>query len=87
MQPDKAYQDLSLNAVIKDGKLIVNGITYTIIPTSINHVEIDSLEDNPQLTKYYYLDGRSIDVEDIRELSPNIYIMRRGNNTRKFVVR
>ena len=88
-RPDLAYQDLSLNAEIMDNRLIVNGKSYIITPTSIKHIETESHIEEDDNINFYCVDGRFVgkSYKDTISLPPGIYIVRQGKSTRKMVIR
>ena len=86
-QPDMEYHELSLNAQIKDGQLIINGKTYVISPTSIIQIEADDMKGKDDTISIYRLDGRYIGSKNANTLPSGIYIIRQGKQTRKMIVR
>lgn len=86
-QPNMEYHELSLNAQIKDGQLIINGKTYVISPTSINQMDADDMKGKDDTINIYRLDGRYIGGKNAKTLPSGIYIMRQGKQTRKMIIR
>ena len=86
-QPDMEYHELSLKAQIKDRKLIINGKTFDISPTSIYQVEPDDMKGRGDTIGIYSLDGLFVGSRGVNTLPPGIYIIRQGKQTRKIIIR
>lgn len=55
-QPDMNYQELCLNAKIENGKIIINGRSFTISPTTI-----DNIQSTPTNNRtLWHIDGRRV---------------------------
>lgn len=87
-QSDIDYHEISLDAQIKNGKLIINGNTYIIPPTSVEQIDSVLPKDNVEGDYLYCLDGRHVGKfhKDAKSLPSGIYILRQGNKIRKIVV-
>ena len=86
-QPDIEYHELSLSAQIKGGKLIINGKTYDISPTSINQVEQNDMKSKEDTIRIYRLDGLIIGSRVVNTLPSGVYVIRQGKLTRKMIIR
>ena len=84
-KPDVTYHDMSINAQIKDGRLIVNDKAYVISPTSIKQTEIGCLNDDGDNLEIYRFDGMKRRKGDmgVETLTNGVYIIRGSNQTRK----
>ena len=84
-QPDMEYHDLSLNAQIKDGRLIVNNKSYTIIPTSLEQIKADGTIGNDTYIMLYDLNGICLGncIQNVSTLPPGVYIILDRGQKRK----
>ena len=88
-QPDMEYHDLSLNAQIKDSRLVVSGKTYNILPMSLEHINAEGSLGNASNLKIYNLNGICIGKygKNLNVLPPGMYIIIEGGYKRKIVIK
>ena len=86
-QPDMTYQDLSIEAQIIEGKLVIKGKTYVISPTSIKTPNEGQKKKND--TYVYRIDGTCLGRYSYHShrFSPGVYVIRQGENVRKLFIK
>lgn len=84
--PEINYQDMYLDAKIKNGYLIINDRVYKILPTSIKNVEIMPNTNNGHLV--YLIDGTCVgEFDELKQsLLPGVYIIRQNGKTKKLII-
>ena len=86
-KPDMAYHDLSLKAQIKDGRLIINGKTYDILPTSLDYINSENILGNSSHIRIYNLNGICIgNIININVLPQGMYFIIDGGHRRKVFI-